>query len=189
MRSKRNIETNVTEREEAFCNQYIDNGGNATRAYEEAYGRGRKNYKTLAKSASMLSNNERIVARIKAIRDERALNSSVSREEFTQFMMSIATFDTGRLFKKTPEGLDVPKSMSELSMEERRMIQGFDKNGMPVLIDKMQAAKQIANVNGLNASNKVEVSYKGGVLGRLLGGGAIVTPEDIANDNPDTMYL
>lgn len=134
----------------------------------------------------MLSKEQRIITRIQVIRDERVRASVISREDYTRLMLSIATFDTGRLFKKTPDGIDVPKSMSELSEDERRMIQGWDKNGMPVLIDKMQAMKQVASVNGLNTANRVEISV-GGKLGQLLGGHAIPAEGEVIDE--DYSYL
>lgn len=187
MKSPRNKETNLTQREEIFCNKLVDNGNNATRAYEDAFGRGKKSYNTLVTAGCKLRKDERIQARVKFLLDERARESSVSREDATSLLVSIVKFDIGRLFKKGKDGVSVVKSLDEMTREERMYVQSFDKNGMPVILDKMQALNRILEINGLKTREEVKISV-GGKLGQLLGGGAI-SKGGWKDDNPDTMNL
>ena len=179
MRSSRDFETGLTEKEELFCQSYIDNGGNATQAYINAFGRGNMRQQELYQKSSVLHSKDIIRSRISAIREERARQSAVSREVLTMKLASIASFDIGRLFKTTDDGLTMMKDLNEMTTEERSMIQSFDRNGNPVLIDKMQALKLLADVNGLKTQTKVEVKV-GGMLGELVGNHNN-TPQIISN--------
>lgn len=164
-------------KKENFCNAYVDNGGNATDAYLTAYGQGKSTLKTIKEQACRLRNSSEVDARIRAISDERAKACAISRETLTRKLWSIFTFNTGRLFQNK-DGVDVMKPLSEMTEEELQMIQSFDKNGNPVLVDKMQAVKLLADINGLKSQNTLEVKL-GGRLGELLGGCATPTNYEV----------
>lgn len=164
-------------KKETFCNAYIDNGGNATDAYLTAYGQGNSTLKTIKEQACRLRNSTEVDARIRAICDERAKASAVSRETLTRRLWKVFTFNMGRLYK-SEGGCDVMKPLSEMTEEELQMIQSFDKNGNPVLVDKMQAVKLLADINGMKSQNTLEVKL-GGRLGELLGGCATPTNYEV----------
>lgn len=153
-------------------------------------------------TANRWLNSARITNRLAVIYEERRRTAVVTQKGMTEALSQIVAFDIGELFKEGENGEDVVKSLKEMTKDQRRMIKGFDKNGMPVLIDKEFAIKQIIKINGLEQMN-VNVQI-GGKLGELLGGGAIprqkpiegtrISTEngeaiDFEEINPDTVNL
>lgn len=177
MRSHRDEVTGLSARQEKFCHAYVDNGGNATDAYIVAYGQQAGKIETTKSKACRLRNSTEVDARIRAICDERAKACAISREALTGKLWKVFTFNMGRLYKNEG-GCDVLKPLSEMTEEELEMIQSFDKQGNPVLVDKMQAVKLLADINGMKSQSTLEVKL-GGRLGELLGGCATPTNYEV----------
>lgn len=180
MRGHKDEVTGLSARQEKFCHAYVDNGGNATDAYIVAYGQQAGKIETTKSKACRLRNSTEVDARIRAICDERAKASAVSRETLTRRLWKVFTFNMGRLYK-SEGGCDVLKPLSEMTEEELQMIQSFDKNGNPVLVDKMQAVKLLADINGLKSQNTLEIKL-GGKLGELLGCRVLPTNDEVIED-------
>lgn len=164
----------VTNTENLFA-QRIADGDNAVDVIRELFPEhsnpnDRKAKIWIRTTAQRWLTNPRIVNRLAVINEERRKSSIVTQQGMTDRLTAIVDFDMGELFTTDENGIERMKSMSEMTPAQRKLIKGFDKNGMPVLIDKEFAINKIIKVNGLES---VQVSvHIGGKLGELLGGGA-----------------
>lgn len=73
----------LTIKREKFCQEYSINGGNATEAYRQAFGVGKKKDSTLWKRASELLNRGEVQGRIKQIQQENNAKYRITVESMT----------------------------------------------------------------------------------------------------------
>ena len=109
----------LTEKQERFCQFYLDTDGNASEAYRMAYDASNMQPETIWSNASRLVDNSKVEARIDEIRAERAENTRIERNRVEKVLMDIVTADpndlyivdarTGKIKMKTPAQL--PKRM------------------------------------------------------------------------------
>jgi len=71
-------DTTLTVKQEAFCHAYIENGGNASAAYREAYDADSMKMETVHVAACNLLSNPKVATRVKQLRDEAAYKHKIS---------------------------------------------------------------------------------------------------------------
>ena len=70
----------LTEKQERFCIEYVDNGGNASEAYRVCYDTSSMQSATINREASRLLQNHKIATRIEAIKQARADRAQRGRD-------------------------------------------------------------------------------------------------------------
>ena len=161
----------MTEKQEKFCNYYIDTEGNAAEAYRMAYDASNMQPNSIYNAASILMDNPKIAQRISEIRAERAEASKVERAKVEKVLMDIITSDpndlytvdarTGKIKMKSPNQL--PKRMRNAlkKIKNSKGMVEYEFNG------KVEAARLLGSWNGWDAPKEVSVKNTGNVMGEL----------------------
>ncbi len=161
----------LTEKQERFCQFYIDTDGNASEAYRLAYNTSGMKNETIWSAASRMFDNYKVVARIKEIKIERAVASKVDRDKINSELMAIATFDINELYYIDPvSGKTKMRGPHQLSKKARMAVRVMRNNKGVVTYDmhgKLDAIRQLASMNGWNAPQQVNVNNNGSVFGEL----------------------
>ncbi|MCR8919198.1 terminase small subunit [Bacteroides sp. ET225] len=156
----------LTEKQEKFCNYYLDCDGNASEAYRMAYDASKMQPETIWSNASRMLANSKVAARIDELRSQRAEASKVSRDKVEQVLMDIVMMDpndlyivdpvTGKIRLKSPG--QMPKrarnAMKKISNDKGKV--SYEFNG------KVEAAKLLASMNGWNAPQQIALTGKDG---------------------------
>lgn len=79
----------LTERQERFCNYYLEEGGNASAAYRRAYGCKGWKEKTIWERASVLMNNNKVATRVEELRAELKAKSDMAKEDVVRFLVDV----------------------------------------------------------------------------------------------------
>ena len=95
-------ERRLTEKQEKFCQYYLDTDGNASEAYRMAYDTSNMQPNTVWNSASLLMDNPKVTQRINEIRIERAESSRIERNRVERVLMDIVTADPNDLYIPEP---------------------------------------------------------------------------------------
>ena len=126
----------LTEKQEKFCNYYLDCDGNASEAYRMAYDASKMQPETIWSNASRMLASNKVAARIAELRSERAEASKISREKVEKVLMDIVMMDpndiylvdpvSGKLKLKSPNQMpkrvrNAMKKISNDRSEERRV--------------------------------------------------------------------
>lgn len=164
-------ERRLTEKQEKFCQYYLDTDGNASEAYRMAYDTSNMQPNTVWNSASLLMDNPKVTQRINEIRIERAESSRIERNRVERVLMDIVTADpndlyiadarTGKIKMKTPSQL--PKRMRNAlkKIKNSRGVVEYELNG------KVEAARLLGSWNGWDAPKEVNVKNCGNMMGEL----------------------
>lgn len=164
-------ERRLTEKQEKFCQFYLDTDGNASEAYRMAYDTSNMQPNTVWNSASLLMDNPKVAQRIDEIRVERAAASIVERKKVERVLMDIVTADpndlyiadpkTGKIKMKTPSQL--PKRMRNAlkKIKNNRGIVEYELNG------RVEAARLLGSWNGWDAPKEVNVNNTGNMMGEI----------------------
>lgn len=164
-------ECRLTEKQEKFCQYYLDTDGNASEAYRMAYDTSNMQPNTVWNSASLLMDNPKVTQRINEIRIERAESSRIERNRVERVLMDIVTADpndlyiadsrTGKIKMKTPSQL--PKRMRNAlkKIKNSRGVVEYELNG------KVEAARLLGSWNGWDAPKEVNVKNSGSMMGEL----------------------
>lgn len=156
----------LTEKQERFCNYYLDCDGNASEAYRMAYDASKMQPETIWSNASRMLASNKVATRIAELRSERAEASKVNREKVEKILMDIVTMDpndlyivdpvTGKIKLKSPN--QMPKrlrnAMKKISNDKGKV--SYEFNG------KVEAAKLLASMNGWNAPQQIALTGKDG---------------------------
>lgn len=156
----------LTEKQEKFCNYYLDCDGNASEAYRMAYDASKMQPETIWSNASRMLANGKVAARIDELRAQRAEASKVSRDKVEKVLMDIVMMDpndlyiadpvTGKIRLKSPG--QMPKrarnAMKKISNDKGKV--SYEFNG------KVEAAKLLASMNGWNAPQQIALTGKDG---------------------------
>lgn len=156
----------LTEKQEKFCNYYLDCDGNASEAYRMAYDASKMQPETIWSNASRMLASNKVAARIDELRAQRAEASKVSREKVEKVLMDIVMMDpsdlyivdpvTGKLKLKSPR--QMPKrlrnAMKKIINDKGKV--SYEFNG------KVEAAKLLASMNGWNAPQQIAFTGKDG---------------------------
>lgn len=164
-------ERRLTEKQEKFCQFYIDTDGNASEAYRMAYDAVNMQSNSVWNAASLLINNPKVTQRINEIRAERATASRVERQKVEQVLMDIVTADpndlyiidakTGKIKMRTPSQL--PKRMRNAlkKIKNSRGIVEYELNG------RVEAARLLGSWNGWDAPKEFNVNNTGNTMGEI----------------------
>lgn len=156
----------LTEKQERFCNYYLDCDGNASEAYRMAYDASKMQPETIWSNASRMLASNKVAARIAELRSERAEASKVNREKVEKILMDIVTMDpndlymvdpvTGKIKLKSPKQMPkrVRNAMKKISNDKGKV--SYEFNG------KVEAAKLLASMNGWNAPQQIALTGKDG---------------------------
>lgn len=156
----------LTEKQEKFCNYYLDCDGNASEAYRMAYDASKMQPETIWSNASRMLANSKVAARIDELRSQRAEASKVSRDKVEQVLMDIVMMDpndlyivdpvTGKIRLKSPGQMPkrVRNAMKKISNDKGKV--SYEFNG------KVEAAKLLASMNGWNAPQQIALTGKDG---------------------------
>lgn len=164
-------ERRLTEKQERFCQFYLDTDGNASEAYRMAYDTSNMQPKTIWSNASRLLASSKVATRISELRAERAATSRVEREKVEQVLIDIVTADlndlyivdskTGRVKMKTPGQLPKRIRNALKKIKNNRGVVEYELNG------RVEAARLLGSWNGWDAPKEVNVKNTGSVMGEL----------------------
>lgn len=79
----------LTIKQEKFCAEYIRNGGNATEAYNKAFGKGNRANQTTWARASLLLNTDKVKIRIETMRRELKKRHEVNLDKLSENIMLV----------------------------------------------------------------------------------------------------
>jgi len=161
----------LTEKQERFCIEYVDNGGNASEAYRVCYDTSKMKPESVWQSASRLLANVKVQARIEAIKQSRADRAQRGREIINNALLDIVETTTDDLYYTDPKtGKMKTRSPQQLSKRARNAVKRMTNNNGRVsyeLHGKVEAIKAYAAINGLNAAQEVNVNNRGSMSGEI----------------------
>lgn len=161
----------LTEKQERFCNYFLDTDGNASEAYRMAYDTSNMKPESVWSNASQLLDNTKVAQRIDEIRAKRAAETVVERKKVEKVLMDIITADpndlysvdakTGRIKMKSPNQL--PKRMRNAlrKIKNSKGVVEYEFSG------KVEAARLLGSWNGWDAPKEVNVSAGSNLKGEL----------------------
>ena len=112
----------LTIREERFCEEYIDNGGNGDAAFNYAYGYGGGTSNSKTNARRVLSKPTvflRLLELVSGLREQ----TEDKRERVIEELYSIATYNIGDYVEPTEEGGIVLKDINVLTRTQARAVQ------------------------------------------------------------------
>lgn len=164
-------ERRPTEKQEKFCQFYLDTDGNASEAYRMAYDATNMQPNSVWNAASLLLDNPKVAQRIEEIRAERAAASVVERKKVEKVLMDIVTADPNDLYIVDPKSGKIKmKAPSQLPKRMRNALKKIKNNRGFVeyeLNGRVEAARLLGSWNGWDAPKEVNVSNTGNVMGEI----------------------
>ena len=161
----------LTEKQERFCNFYLDTDGNASEAYRMAYDASNMQPETIWSNASRLLATNKVATRIGEIRTERAAETIVERKKVEKVLMDIVTSDPNDLYTVDPKtGRIKLRTLSQLPKRIRNALKKIKNNKGVVEYEfngKVEAARLLGSWNGWDAPKEVNVSAGSNVKGEL----------------------
>lgn len=164
-------ERRLTEKQERFCQYYLDTDGNASEAYRMAYDASNMQPNSVWNAASILMDNSKVAQRIDEIRAERAAATSVERHKVERVLMDIVMADpndlyimdakTGRIKMKTPSQLPKRIRNALKKIKNSKGIVEYEMNG------KVEAARLLGAWNGWDAPKEVNVKNTANMMGEI----------------------
>ena len=152
----------LTEKQEKFCQFYLDTDGNASEAYRMAYDASKMQPNSVWNAASLMLDNPKVAQRISEIRAERAEASRVERGKVERVLMDIVTADLNDLYTVDPKtGRIKMKSPNQLPKRMRNALKKIKNNKGVVeyeLNGKVEAARLLGSWNGWDAPKEVNVT-------------------------------
>lgn len=161
----------LTEKQERFCIEYVDNGGNASEAYRIAYDTSSMQSATINREASRLLQNHKIATRIEEIKQGRSQRAQRGRDIVNNTLLDIIETTTDDLYYTDPKtGKMRTRSPQQLSKRARNAVKRMTNNNGRVsyeLHGKIEAIKAYAAMNGLNAAQEVNVTTNASLSGDI----------------------
>lgn len=161
----------LTEKQERFCIEYVDNGGNASEAYRIAYDTTNMQPSTIWVKASEQLRKDKVRVRIESIKQERAQRAQRGRDIINNALLDIVETTTDDLYYTDPKtGKMRTRSPQQLSKRARNAVKRMTNDNGRVsyeLHGKVEAIKAYAAINGLNAAQEVNVNSRSAVTGEL----------------------
>ena len=156
----------LTEKQERFCNYYLDCDGNASEAYRMAYDASKMQPETIWSNASRMLASNKVAARIDELRAQRAEASKVNREKVEKVLMDIVMMDPNDLYIVDPVTSKIKlKSPNQMPKRVRNAMKKISKDKGKVSYEfngKVEAAKLLASMNGWNAPQQIALTGKDG---------------------------
>lgn len=164
-------ERKLTEKQEKFCQSYIDTDGNASEAYRMAYDTSNMKPESVWTNASQLLNKTKVAQRIDEIRAERAAASAVERKTVEKVLMDIITSSPNDLYTEDPKSGKIKmKSPNQLPKRVGNALRKIKNNRGVVEYEfnsKIEAARLLGSWNGWDAPTQLNVNNTNNVLGEL----------------------
>lgn len=164
-------ELKLTEKQEKFCQFYLDTDGNASEAYRMAYDASNMQPATIWSAASAMLAKHKVSIRIEQIKAERAQASKIEREKVEKVLMDIITASPGDLYTVDPvSGKIKMKSPHQLPKRMRNALRKIRNNRGVVEYEfnnKVDAARLLGAWNGWDAPKEVNVNNRGSMSGEL----------------------
>lgn len=161
----------LTEKQEKFCQSYIDTDGNASEAYRMAYDTSNMKRESVWTNASQLLSNTKVAQRIDEIRTERAERTRIERTRVERVLMDIVTADPNDLYIIDPKTDKIKmRTPGQLPKRIRNALKKIKNNRGVVeyeLHGKIEAARLLGSWNGWDAPKEVNVTGTGGVMGEI----------------------
>lgn len=161
----------LTEKQERFCQFYLDTDGNASEAYRMAYDASEMKPNSVWNAASLLLDNPKVAQRISEIRAERASESKADRDKVQSVLMDIVTSDLSDIYVvDSKTGKMKMRSPSQLPKRARNSIRHLRNNRGVVDYDfhsKIEAARLLGSWNGWDAPKEVNVNNSGNMMGEI----------------------
>lgn len=161
----------LTEKQEKFCQSYLDTDGNASEAYRMAYDTSNMKPESVWTNASQLLDNTKVAQRIDEIRAERAAETVVERKKVEKVLMDIITADPNDLYTVDPKtGRIKMKSPNQLPKRMRNALKKIKNDRGKVEYEfngKVEAARLLGSWNGWDAPKEVNVSAGSNLKGEL----------------------
>lgn len=164
-------ESRLTEKQERFCQFYLDTDGNASEAYRMAYDASNMQPNSIWNASSILLDNPKVTKRIAEIRAQRAAETTVERKKVEKVLMDIITSDpndlytvdakTGKIKMKNPNQLPKRTRNALKKIKNNKGIVEYEFNG------KVEAARLLGSWNGWDAPKEVNVTAGNNVKGEL----------------------
>lgn len=148
----------LTQKQELFCNYYVECGANASEAYRRAYDVSKMKDESINVNASKLRANTKVAQRIKALQAELKETSDISKQRILQELEAI-------LDAKITDYLDFDgtsikfKNFKNLSEKQIRAIEGVKNgtNGIEIkLYGKSWTIERICKMLGYDAPQHFE---------------------------------
>ncbi|MCF0219334.1 MAG: terminase small subunit [Muribaculaceae bacterium] len=161
----------LTEKQERFCIEYVDNGGNASEAYRICYDCSNAKPETVWRNASQLLTNTKVATMIAEIKQSRAQRAERGREICNNALLDIVETTTEDLYYIDPKtGKVRTRSPQQLPKRARNAVKRMSNNSGHVVYElngKVEAIRTYAAINGLNAAQEVNVNNRGSMFGEI----------------------
>lgn len=146
----------MSQKQEIFVNEYLKTG-NASRAYEKAYGK-KKNKSTTAALASRLLKNDNIMLMLKQKRKVIEKREGITRERIMKELESVA-FANGTDFATIERGRVKIKDTDELEESTKKALSGVKETRYGIEIkpyDKIRALELLSKMMGYDKDSAKE---------------------------------
>ena len=165
-------ENELTPKQEAFCNYYIENS-NASNAYRLAYNASGMKPETVNRKSAELLNNGKITARVEDLKNELKDKSDITKEKILSELGKIAFSSIAHLHNTWIERVDFEKltedqkaTIKSISTKVQRKIIGTSDKPEIInveyvkieLYDKLKAMDTINKMLGFDAPTKIDVA-------------------------------
>ena len=148
----------LTEKQEAFCRAYLENGGNGTAAHEAAFP-GRYTKKQRNEEASKLLASPKLLQRINELRSELDAQSTIKAKEVVEALAAVMRADILHCFDR--KGRVLP--LARINAGTRAAIAGYEiaKDGLVKLRfwNKNEAADKLMRYLGLYERDNAQANY------------------------------
>ena len=114
----------LTQKQENFCNYYIECGGNASEAYRRAYSCDKWKDKSVWEKASALLDDVKVQSRVRELQEEQKVKSDITKEKLLGELGNIAFSSIAHLHNTWIER----KEFESLTDKEKSAIKSIDRD-------------------------------------------------------------
>lgn len=161
----------LTEKQERFCQYYLDTDGNATEAYRMAYDTTNMQSSTVYQCSFELMNNPKITLRIDELKAERREVTEKQRKEVEARLIDIINADPSELYYTDPTtGQARIRQPWQLSKKMRHAVKAIRGKGEGIsyeLHGKIEAARLLGSWNGWDAPQQLDIRQGNVMIGEL----------------------
>jgi hypothetical protein len=110
----------LTIKREKFCQEYVTNGGNASKAYRAAFNAGNMKHESVNVKASELLKDGKITVRVAELREEIAKRYQMTRDKMTEKLL-IVMEQAELKKKKTSKKIEDPDLLRRSAMDMAKL--------------------------------------------------------------------
>lgn len=162
----------LTQKQENFCNYYIECGGNASEAYRRAYSCDKWKDKSVWEKASALLDNVKVQSRVRELQEEQKVKSDITKEKLLGELGNIAFSSIAHLHntwieRKEFENLTDKEKSAIKSISTKILKKNIGTSDDPEIIDveyvkiemhdKLKAIERICKMLGFDAPTVVDL--------------------------------